>query len=637
MDRLLRQRPPRPVARVAAWVVVGNLLVICALLAGTALSLQHSHATQQGMAQQTAENLANSLSIEVGAELRLIDNALATISARQAQARNEAQRRQILAAIVAEQRRLLGHVSALRASDADGAVSIGLDADERPISIADRAYFLEAKSSDSLVISEPLRSRVNQQWCIIVARRLSGSDGAFVGVVYAVVTAEHFSARFRELAIGASGSIALRTESLQLIARHSAFEPGSTRGYGEATVSRELRRRLAEDARQGWYVTHTALDQIERLIAYRKVPDYPLLLLTGVGTQEHLASWRRAAWQQVLLVGFTLATIAAFSLYLLWKHRQERQARNQAFRLAREQQLMLENDLVGMMRVRGQVVTWANRAACSIFGYAAGELRGARTRKLHLDGETYEHVEHVAAAALPANKRVRMQIRMCRKDGQPLWIDLSGMAVSDGESLWMAVDIDMLKQREEHAYDLALKDPLTGLPNRRLLEGRFSDMLSAARRNEVGAAICYIDLDGFKPINDAFGHAAGDALLRHVAGMLQEAVRAHDIVARLGGDEFAVVLSSISSAAEAMQVMDRCRRSLREPLMLANGAKVAVDCSIGIALSGASDQPPELMRRADEAMYEAKRAGRGRIRLWRPDPPGKTGGSQHDKLACEAV
>ena len=164
------------------------------------------------------------------------------------------------------------------------------------------------------------------------------------------------------------------------------------------------------------------------------------------------------------------------------------------------------------------------------------------------------------------------------------------------------------------AESLALTDPLTGLANRRLLVDRLSVGLAHARREQAGMAVLYLDLDGFKEVNNTLGHAAGDALLKTVAARLQSTVRAEDTVARLGGDEFVIVLGQ-GGADEAAQVAAKVIESVSQPYVI-EGQTARVTISVGIGLfPGHGEDPATLMRSADHALYEAKHAGKNRYRI----------------------
>lgn len=165
---------------------------------------------------------------------------------------------------------------------------------------------------------------------------------------------------------------------------------------------------------------------------------------------------------------------------------------------------------------------------------------------------------------------------------------------------------------------LALNDPLTGLANRRLLAERMTMALAHARRNKSAIAVVYLDLDGFKEINDTLGHGAGDMLLKMVAGRLVAKVREVDTVARSGGDEFIIALWNLSGAGYAAAVALKVIQAVSQPFSI-DGHTVSVTASAGVAVYPADGEDADaLMKSADLALYEAKRAGKNTYRLSGP-------------------
>ena len=163
---------------------------------------------------------------------------------------------------------------------------------------------------------------------------------------------------------------------------------------------------------------------------------------------------------------------------------------------------------------------------------------------------------------------------------------------------------------------LALHDPLTGLPNRRLLLDRLSLAIAHAHRNKGTMAVMYLDLDGFKQINDTLGHHVGDQLLQVVAQRLTTCVREDDTVARLGGDEFTVILESLANTGDVPHVAQKIIDSLSRPMLL-DGHEITVTVSVGISLYPAdSEQSDDLIKYADTAMYLAKKVGRNNFQFF---------------------
>ena len=612
---------PRSLTRLALWLAAANLVIAAAIVTATWLALQAGRASDLTRARETTENLAASLSIEIGAELKQVDNALETLALQfRRTAGDTDQVRRAMERALADQRSLLPQVDAIRITDARGQVVYGLTGGEGALNVGDRDYFQRARdgndngNGNEAVISEPLFGRVQHKWGIVVSRPLTHDDGSFAGVVYTTLSTEHFIESFKGLTIGTEGAISLRTRSQRLIARYSATEPHSIRGVGDVIVSEDLMRKIAANPQQGWYMTRTKLDNIERITCYRQVRGYPLTIFTGSSTAEFLAAWRGEVVQQAALAGVVILTVLGCSVLVFLQQRRDRRAAIGLQQLALEQALMLDNDMVGMMRLRDRTVVWKNRALASLFGYAPDELNGQTTRALYLDDESFRAIGDTAYPAIAAGRRFRQQLRMRRKDGTPVWIDLSGASVSERESLWMMIDISALKESEATAQHLAVHDALTGLPNR----VRFTERLAGAMTllgERVGlVAVCWVDLDGFKDLNDQFGHESGDVVLRVVAQRLLGGVRGHDLVARMGGDEFAVLLTALRAEHEAEPALRRMLAALAEPVRLTDGGHATVTASIGIAFAPHHGRQAEsLMRLAETAMTTAKRAGKGRF------------------------
>ncbi len=211
----------------------------------------------------------------------------------------------------------------------------------------------------------------------------------------------------------------------------------------------------------------------------------------------------------------------------------------------------------------------------------------------------------------------RREMRFVRSDGTVLWTIVSCAPYYDADgrfvgSLAMVTDITERKEAERELADRALRDELTGLPNRRVLLDRVEHALS--HRAPATLALLFIDLDDFKLVNDSFGHAAGDELLVTVAARLERAARQGDTVARLGGDEFVVLCEGLDTEDEAVVIAERLQAALVEPIRVGD-TRVFATASIGVAVSPASSGN-ELLRNADAAMYLAKDRGKARCALY---------------------
>ena len=180
-------------------------------------------------------------------------------------------------------------------------------------------------------------------------------------------------------------------------------------------------------------------------------------------------------------------------------------------------------------------------------------------------------------------------------------------------------DITERKIYEKELSELAFRDPLTGLANRANFCDRVRFALARANERNASAVIIFFDLDNFKSINDTFGHTAGDQTLRTVAERVLGCLRSNDMAARLGGDEFTILIEHIKAIDHSLPVVERLLSVLMEPIRL-NGVDVNIGGSIGVAISVPNEDNVEsLLHKADQAMYRAKRSGKGRYVFFDPD------------------
>jgi diguanylate cyclase (GGDEF)-like protein len=211
-----------------------------------------------------------------------------------------------------------------------------------------------------------------------------------------------------------------------------------------------------------------------------------------------------------------------------------------------------------------------------------------------------------------------------RRNGDvfPVWLNISAVHNHEGlvtHFVATHTDITLRKAAEEEIKHLAFHDSLTQLPNRRLLNDRLHQAVVQAKRDQTRLALMFIDLDKFKPVNDDFGHQAGDELLQAVARRLLACVRESDTVARLGGDEFVVLLPVIDVARDAITVGEKIQKALIQPFTLSKGQTVSISLSAGIAIYPEHGRDEnELTKRADAAMYQAKTTGRDRFVMFSP-------------------
>ncbi|MDO9010957.1 MAG: bacteriohemerythrin [Gallionella sp.] len=202
---------------------------------------------------------------------------------------------------------------------------------------------------------------------------------------------------------------------------------------------------------------------------------------------------------------------------------------------------------------------------------------------------------------------------------EAVWLSLSAIKSDQGvitHYVGLSSSISLLIQRQHRLEDAAQHDVLTGLPNRRLLHDRLSQAVVHSKRSGRFLAVCYLDLDGFKQVNDTLGHHAGDEVLRIVAVRLNKLLRGEDTVARLGGDEFVLLLGDLDGEEDAGLLLNRLLQDIAQPILI-NGTPVKVTASIGVTLYPRDKSEAEqLLVHADEAMYVAKRNGKSRYQFF---------------------
>ncbi len=322
----------------------------------------------------------------------------------------------------------------------------------------------------------------------------------------------------------------------------------------------------------------------------------------------------------VLGAGSTLLT--GLALWRLTRLTRERETARRALAASQARlHAVLQHaaDVVAIIGVDG-TVAYVSPAVETLLGAPPAAYVGRPAAELADPRDRARLQAAVAAAgtARTVGQPVDADVRVLHSSGGSRWVEvrISGRVDVEGVEGWVANLREVTDRRllEEELRRQARTDALTGLHNRT----SFWELLAAGVAEPEPPAVLYVDLDGFKGVNDSLGHAAGDELLRVVGARLTAAVRAGDVVARLGGDEFAVLLPG-ADAALLDQVADRVVQVLRDPVQVAGGT-AAVTASVGGATALPGDTAEELLHRADTAMYDAKRSGKDGRALASPGP-----------------
>lgn len=296
---------------------------------------------------------------------------------------------------------------------------------------------------------------------------------------------------------------------------------------------------------------------------------------------------------------------------------------------------VFENSYQGIMVVSPQgLMTRVNPAFSRITGYAGAEVCG-RSLSMLSSGRHERHFYEEMYELLEKNRFWSGEIWSRRKNGQIYAQLLSISTVLDSHNavqhhIGIFSDISQLKEHEAELDRVAHYDPLTGTPNRRLLADRMQQAIARADRHQKTLAVCYVDLDGFKEVNNRHGHSAGDELLKRIVANLQHVLRSEDTLARLGGDEFVLLLYDVGTPEDCSLVLERILNAVRMPITVEHTV-LNVSGSIGVSLYPQDHADADtLLRHADQAMYLAKDAGKNRFHMF--DPSSDQKAQEHRRM-----
>ncbi|TDO09757.1 bifunctional diguanylate cyclase/phosphodiesterase [Halomonas ventosae] len=464
-------------------------------------------------------------------------------------------------------------------------------------------------------------SAVSQAFHLVHARRLVGPEGEFRGLAVLRLNPDVFGEVLERLDMTRGESIALLDTQMRLITRRPAFDERGAMGVLGTPVSEPLTRAFLDSGEASTTLrTASPLDGSERLYAMQRVEGLPLLVVVGEKLEVLLAGW----WQRFWLLGGVFLVIAVLGGWLL---------RHYLGRLRLEDELRIAATVfethVGMLITDAQArILKVNGTFTRITGYTEAEVLGRNPRLLssgHHDETFYRHLWE----SVREKGSWQGEIWNRRKNGEvfPEWQTISAVHNEAGElTHYVATfsDITQRKAAEAEIHQLAFYDPLTGLPNRRLMLDRLEGALKDSDRSVQFGALLALDLDNFKQVNDTLGHHAGDKLLLEIASRLDGVLRATDTLARLGGDEFAVLLHELGrDAPQVAVVAEHIARKLlgvlQAPIDGLAGSSVTMTGSIGITLYRDHATPfDEILQQADMALFQAKRAGGDTLRFFDP-------------------
>lgn len=558
---------------------------------------------------------------------------------------------------------LLGLFSGFHIAAPDGrllAVSDGHRIRTSDISIADRGYFQRTLAERRATVSEAFISRVSGAPILIISLPVLTGKGEVVAVLGGVlrlesrgVVADLTDAGSQSgdpastIVVDAAGHVVSHPDRSRIL-QDASTDPHLTgaiaawmaRGRpinprGTATIVDGQVVAMAGVPEAGWLVLRTApvdalfggieaaRSQTQRIaVAVAFVGGAIIMLLTFVLLRPLRQLEARAqrllqddvadeeGWPQA---GGELGRLSRIFRHVMRQRAASQQASLEALA---KMQAVLGNAPVGIAFTQLGRFELLSAEFNRMFGYRESELVGRPTQLICLSEEQHQALGQRVAAAFEAGQPFDEEIELVRRDGSRFWARRHGSPVRSGDiaagTIWIFTDITEQRAQRESLSWSATHDALTDLVNRREFERRLSEQVHERRGNET-ACVLFIDLDRFKAVNDSAGHAAGDEMLRRVAGLLGERMRSQDTVARLGGDEFAVLLRGCSQS-DALSIAERIRARVEAYRLPWEGRSLEVGASIGVVEIEASlTDAAAVMASADAACYEAKHAGRNAV------------------------
>lgn len=488
-------------------------------------------------------------------------------------------------------------------------------------SIAHRKYFNTLKSSttDKLLVVELVSSQFIDGRAIVFAQKITSPDGVFLGVITRSLAPKSFERFFASVARDADAAISLLHTDGTLIARH----PQADHLVGANIVARTQYERLGKSAVSTVW-TSGPVDGTARFAAPVRLESLPLTVVVSTTVDAALRAWREQTRLLVLVAGLSVLVISVTLFLIIRQLKRQYEASRRRLLLEKQRLDTAVNNMTHALVLfdGDQRLVMCNERYIEMFAVSREVVKpGCTLRELirHRKdtGSFRGDVDRYCAIFLDSLREGKSTQATINGAGGRT-VQLLFQPLPDGAG-WVTTleDITERRRSEERIAHLAHYDSLTELPNRLLFRERLAQALQRTDR-EGQIAILYIDIDGFKAVNDTLGHSVGDELLKGIALRLHACVGETDVVARLGGDEFAIILNAAGDQSEVAGLVGRIHRAIREPYDCL-GHQLMTDASIGIALAPAGENDLEqLVKNADLAMYDAKASGRRTFRFFDP-------------------
>jgi diguanylate cyclase (GGDEF)-like protein len=476
---------------------------------------------------------------------------------------------------------------------------------------------LRNASSDAVYVSTPFESTITGTWQLSLSKRVSASDGSFLGVVSGVVKLPSFDDVLEKVALGAHASVSIFQPDGSII----ACFPQREIAFGANIANSDLYTRFISQKLDGVARQTSAVDGVDRMFAVAHSPNFPVVSVVAVAMNDVLADWLHQAEALafgaaviVLAIAFGTIRLAVYIERLADAQAREAIQAQVAVQYKRFNNAM-DNIVQGLaMYDRSNSLIACNKRYAEIYGLPV-ELTGPGVTRAQI--LAYRGKHGFGKALSEPLKEPDDSVLTTSKLSDGRIIAQRKKKLADGGWVSTHEDITVRHQAEEKVKEMARSDALTGLSNCTEFKQRLEQCLAETRRHVAKYAVLYLDLDHFKGVNDTLGHPLGDKLLREVAARIKAVTREGDTIARLGGDEFAIIQRISYVPRDAMRLAERLIASIGKSYTI-DGNDIEIGASIGISLAPDDGVDcDELIRNADMALYHAK-TSRGSYSFFKP-------------------
>ncbi|MEW6373868.1 MAG: EAL domain-containing protein [Pseudomonadota bacterium] len=502
-------------------------------------------------------------------------------------------------------------------ADRDGRI-VARNPDEGALDVSNAAYFLYHRDNDEgqPFVGATVGDAVKSEPHLHFTRRINDAAGRFAGIAIVEVDPAYFTSAYEHGRDGEHGMLGLAgTDGVM-----RALRIGDEVSWGQ-------RIELGHAAQETVMLRRGAPDGLARYTSVRRLHGFPLAVVVGLAQDEQFASFEQSRGTWLLAAGaasaLLLAVVGVISVWSwqLTKARRRARRAQETYAAASEGSLDAFVVLRTVRDLRGTVLDFeieaANSAAEAIFGMDHETLCGTRLCELLPHFRSNGIFEDLALVATTGQPR-EGEWQAHAPSAQGRWLHRQVVAVEDGV-VAIVRDITERKLAEERIFHMAHHDELTGLPNRTLMHDRIDQAIRNAARNGEGVALAFVDLDGFKLVNDGLGHKAGDELLKVVSKRMGACLRRNDTLARFGGDEFVILLPDQGQGQDPKALaplLEKIRVAVTEPVQVA-GQAVQVSCSMGVVMYPRDGlDASALLMNADAAMYRAKDLGSNNFQFY---------------------